>query len=112
MNIKLIKNKNLWLLFIAQFISLIGSKMQSFAFALYVLATTGSGTQFASILALGIIPTLLLTPICGVLADWFDRKKIMIYLDIFLGIIYIFIFAISMTTSITLVYIYALLLIL
>lgn len=106
MDDKLIKNKSLWLLFSGQFISLVGSKMQSFAFALYVLGLTGSSSQFASILALGMIPTLLLTPICGVFADWFDRKKIMIYLDFLLGILYIVIFIVSMTTGITLVHIY------
>lgn len=86
MNIGLLKNKNFSILILAKLVSLIGTQMQNFALSLYVLKTTGSATKFASVLAITIIPQLILGPMAGVLADWFDRKKIMIYLDILSGI--------------------------
>lgn len=67
--------------------SLVGTQMQSFALSLYVLKTTGSATAFASVLAVTIIPQLILGPIAGVFVDWFDRKKIIVYLDLLQGII-------------------------
>ena len=85
MNIRLLKNKNFSLLIFAKLASLIGTQMQSFALSLYVLKTTGSAARFASVLAITIVPQLFLGPIAGVLADWLDRKKIMIYLDILSG---------------------------
>jgi len=86
MNVGLLKNKNFSLLIFGKLASLIGTQMQNFALSLYVLKTTGSAAKFASVLAVTIVPQLLLGPIAGVLADWFDRKKIMIYLNIFSGL--------------------------
>ena len=36
---------------------------------MYVLDTTGSATIFASILSIATIPTILLSPLGGILAD-------------------------------------------
>lgn len=102
----LFKNKNFMLLIIGQVISLVGSRMNSFAFALYVLALTGSGSKFASILIVGLIPQLLLTPVCGVFADWLDRKKIMVYLDLLMGVIFGILCFIAATSEIKLLHIY------
>ena len=86
MNVGLLKNKNFSLLIFGKLASLIGTQMQNFSLSLYVLKTTGSAAKFASVLAVTIVPQLLLGPIAGVLADWFDRKKIMIYLNVFSGL--------------------------
>lgn len=102
----LFKNKNFMLLIIGQVISLVGSRMNSFAFALYVLALTGSGSKFASILIVGLIPQLILTPVCGVFADWLDRKKIMVYLDLLMGVIFGILCSIAVTSEIKLLHIY------
>jgi len=73
MNLKLLKNKNLSLLILGSFVSFIGSGMQGFAFSLYVLSVTGSGSKFASILAASMIPRLILGPLgsCSVPVDIF-----------------------------------------
>jgi len=83
----LFKQKNFCLLMVSKLISLIGTQMQSFALSLYVLKVTGSATKFASVLALTLIPQLIFAPVAGVLVDWFNRKKILIYLDLLSGII-------------------------
>lgn len=90
MQSKLIKNKSFILLLSSKLISLMGTQIQDFALSLYVLKITGSATKFASVLAVTILPQIILGPICGVFADWFDRKKIMIILDIISGLIVVF----------------------
>lgn len=85
MNFHLLKNKDYLLLLLGDLVSLVGSRMQSFALSLYVLNTTGSAAKFASILSITFIPELILGPIAGVFADWFDRKKLIVTLDILSG---------------------------
>lgn len=87
MNFKPLKQKDFALLMFGKLVSLIGTQMQNFALSLYVLKITGSATKFASVLAVTILPSIILGPIAGVLADWFDRKKIIVYLDMIRGII-------------------------
>lgn len=106
MNLKLLKNKNLTLLLLGRFVSSLGSGVQQFAFSLFVLRLTGSATYFASVLVAGMIPSLILGPICGVFADWFDRKKIIVYLDILSGLLYGGMYFISITSELTMVHIY------
>lgn len=106
MNLKLLKNKNLILLLLGQFVSLVGSSMQSFALSLYILKVTGSGKLFATMLIVALIPKLVLGPICGVFSDWFDRKKILIYLDLLSGIVIAVVFLISLKGSLNILTIY------
>lgn len=81
MNKTLLKNKNYMLLVIGNFVSLLGSNIQQFVLSLYVLSITGSATIFASMLAISILPRLLLSPVAGVFGDWFDKKKVIVTLD-------------------------------
>lgn len=74
-------NKNFTLLVIGQIISLFGSAIQRFALSLYILEMTGSASIFASILALSVIPVIVLAPFAGVMADRFNKAKIMVVLD-------------------------------
>lgn len=113
MNIKLIKQKNFFLLMTGKLASLLGSNMQQFALSLYVLALTGSAAIFASILSVSIIPRLLLSPVAGVFGDWFDRKKTIILLDFINSVIifiYSLIFIFKGSLSLTMVYILVILL--
>lgn len=82
MNVKLFKKKDFRLLMVGKTISLVGTQLQDFALSLYVLKITGSAAAFASVLAITLIPQLILGPIAGVFVDWFDRKKIIVYLDL------------------------------
>ena len=103
---KLMKNKNLALLVIGQFVSHFGSGMQGFALSLYILHLTGSGTMFASVLAIGMVPRLIAGPICGVFVDWFDRKKIIIYLDLLSAVIIGGLYILSRITELSIFHIY------
>lgn len=48
MNMKLIKQRDFFLLILGKLVSLLGSNMQQFALSLYVLSLTGSATIFAT----------------------------------------------------------------
>ena len=69
------------LLVAGQGISLFGNVMLRFAMSMWVLDETGSATIFASVLAISIVPTILLSPFGGVLADRVNRRTIMVALD-------------------------------
>lgn len=87
MKFSLLKKKSFILLMTAKLVSLIGTQMQDFAVSLYVLKITGSALKFSSVLIVASIPSIVLGPFAGVLVDWFDRKKIIIYLDMAAGVI-------------------------
>lgn len=74
-------NRNFTIMVIGQIISLFGNAILRFALSIAVLDMTGSAAAFASISALSMIPTVLLSPLGGVLADRVSRKGIMTVLD-------------------------------
>lgn len=69
------------LMILGQVISLFGNAILRFALSLYVLDTTGSAAVFGGILAVSMIPTVLLSPFGGLLADRVNRRGIMVVLD-------------------------------
>lgn len=81
------KNKNFIIIVIGQIISLFGNAIQRFSMSLYLLEFTGSTAAFANILAISTIPYVLFAPIAGMLSDNVNRKKIMVYLDLFCSIL-------------------------
>ncbi|MDA3846696.1 MAG: MFS transporter [Vallitaleaceae bacterium] len=99
MNLTILKKKNFILLMQSKFVSQLGSVLQTFALSLYVLNTYDSATLFASVLMIGMIPRILLGPIAGVFVDWFDRKKIIILLDVANGAIVALVAILYFTTG-------------
>ena len=81
------KNKNFIIIVIGQIISLFGNAIQRFSMSLYLLEFTGSTAVFARILAISTIPYIIFAPIAGRLSDNINRKKIMVYLDLFCSIL-------------------------
>lgn len=81
------RNKNFIIIVIGQIISLFGNAIQRFSMSLYLLEFTGSTAAFARILAISTIPYILFAPIAGRLSDNINRKKIMVYLDLFCSIL-------------------------
>ncbi len=77
--------KNFTLLVLGQASSLFGNYILRLALSMYVLEATGSAALFAGILAIATVPTILLSPVGGILADRADRKKIMVVLDTLTG---------------------------
>lgn len=65
--------------------------MTAFALAIYVYQLTGNVTSVSIITLLAYMPTILLNPLGGILADIFDRRLMMICGDLFsaFGLFYI-----------------------
>ena len=79
-------NRNFTLLLFGLMSSLFGNTILRFALSMYILEVTGSATIFASLLAISIVPTILLSPFGGILADRANRRNIMVALDFISGI--------------------------
>lgn len=73
------------LLLLGQLISLIGNYTLKFALSMYVLELTGSAEMFGMILAVSVVPTVLFSPLGGVMADRLDRRWLMVGLDVLSG---------------------------
>ncbi len=78
--------RNFTFLIFGQISSLIGNFTLKFALSMYVLEQTGSASIFAGILALAMLPTILLSPFGGILADRANRRNIMVALDTLSGL--------------------------
>ncbi|MFU0783396.1 MAG: MFS transporter [Thermoanaerobacterium thermosaccharolyticum] len=113
MNLSIFRKKNFLFLITGKFVSLIGSEMQNFALSLYVLKITGSATKFASVLAITLVPQIVFGNIAGVIADWFDKKRLLMMLDLLsaaIVAIYAVIFKINGVLTLTQIYILSVLL--
>jgi len=88
------EKRNILLYITGSSVSRLGSLIYSFMIGLFVLNTTGSGLKFATTLLIAFVPSLIITPFAGVFADRFDRKKIVVGMDmlnalLFLGLAFI-----------------------
>ena len=83
--------KNFYKLWLGELISNIGSGMTAFALSVYIYEKTGSVSYVSLITLLSFMPSIVLSPIGGLLADRYDRRLLMIIGDLFsgLGLIYI-----------------------
>ncbi|MEG4916334.1 MFS transporter [Microcoleus sp. B7-D4] len=69
---------NFLLVWLGQFVSVIGSRLTGFALGVWTYQHTHSVTQFALIYLFTYLPGTLLSPIAGTLVDCYDRRKVMI----------------------------------
>ncbi|MEG0853629.1 MAG: MFS transporter [Angelakisella sp.] len=74
-------NRNFTMVVVGQIISLLGNAILSFALPLHLLRLTGSAAVFGTVMAISVIPSVLLSPIGGILADRINRRNIMVALD-------------------------------
>ncbi len=75
--LRALQYRNYKLYFFGQGVSLIGSWMQSTALSWLVYRLTGSALLLGTVAFMTQIPSLLLCPIGGVVADRFDRRKVL-----------------------------------
>jgi MFS transporter, DHA3 family, macrolide efflux protein len=66
---------------LGQLLSLLGSGLTSFVLGIWVYQQTGSITQFALISMFAQLPSVLLFPFTGVLADRWNRRWVMLACD-------------------------------
>jgi MFS transporter, DHA3 family, macrolide efflux protein len=75
------------IIWLGQMVSLIGSSMTAFAFAMWVWELTHQATALALFHVFAQIPQIFITPIAGVVVDRFDRKLLMIAGDMVGGLL-------------------------
>lgn len=73
--------RNIILFLSSQTISLFGSSLVQYAIMWYITLTTESGLMMTLYIVCGFIPTFLLSPVAGVWADRYNRKKLIIMAD-------------------------------
>ncbi len=76
------KNWNLLLFVSGRFESLLGWAALMVALPLYILDLTGSGTVMGVFVLAGNLPRFFVLPFAGVIGDRFNRKLLMVYLDL------------------------------
>ncbi|WP_309868101.1 MFS transporter [Bacillus sp. SLBN-46] len=87
--------KNVFLYSTGKTISIFGTAIYQFALGLYVLKLTGSSLSFATTLILGIIPMIIINPFAGVIADKFNKKKLIVSMDLLNGVLLVVVFILS-----------------
>lgn len=93
--------KKFLIIWVGELLSTIGSGLTAFGLGVYVYQQTGMATATALVSLLALLPTVLLGPLAGVLADRYDRRKLMILGDGLsaLGLFYILFCVISGTAG-------------
>lgn len=82
------------MIWVGQFISIIGTGLTIFALGVYVYQQTNTSTSYAFVLICVFLPPFLLKPYGGILADRYDRRLMMILGDLgaTFGLLFIFFF--------------------
>lgn len=73
--------RNIAIFIFGQIISLFGSMLVQYAISWYITFTTQSGLLVTLSIIIGFLPSLLLSPLSGVLADRMPRKLLMVLAD-------------------------------
>ncbi|BBE29893.1 MFS transporter [Tepiditoga spiralis] len=81
--------KNFLLYTVGRFISLFGDGMQSAIVSLFILSLTGSVKKMGLFFLYLSVINIIFLPISGVISDKFNRKKLMVILDILNGSIFL-----------------------
>lgn len=76
--LRALRSRNYRLFFTGQSISLVGTWMQQVAMSWLVYRMTGSAFLLGVVGFVGQIPTFLLAPVAGVLADRWDKRRLLI----------------------------------
>lgn len=73
---RVFSNRNFAIFTAGNFVSLVGTWIQRLAQGLLVWQLTGSATWLGAIAVAEFLPTIIVTPITGALADRFDRRRL------------------------------------
>ena len=84
---QLAKNRNFVLLYSGKVVSLLGDQIYLIALAWYILNVTHSPVASGVLFMMGALPPVLIGPFTGVLADWFERRTILVAMDIVRGVL-------------------------
>lgn len=100
------KNRNFRMLWLGQFISLIGDHFNTVASILLAISVTkGAGLPVGLVVALRFLPKILFSALGGMIADHYDRRRLLIFLDIVMAVVAACFVLVRHSTDIWLMYI-------
>lgn len=99
--------RNYRLYFFSQIVSFSGTWMQSLAQSWLVLELTGSGTALGTVVAMQFLPVLLLAPYGGMIADRFDKRKLIMCTQSLAGLLALTLGVVTLTGAVELWMVYA-----
>ncbi|MCX7695969.1 MAG: MFS transporter [Caloramator sp.] len=79
-------NKSFMLLFFGKLVSQLGDVIYNMAIGWYILTITKSATQMSFYMAFGTIIYVVMSPFGGVIVDRYNRKHLMVWMDIIRGV--------------------------
>ena len=94
------------LVWLGQFVSLIGSSMTRFGLTIWAWQVTGRATALALVGLFSLVPMLVLSPIAGTVVDRWSRKRIMILGDLVAGVSTVFLLVLSLLGKMEIWHIY------
>jgi MFS transporter, DHA3 family, macrolide efflux protein len=77
--------RNFTLLWQGQLVSILGDVIYAIALGFWILAATGSTALMGGLMAASTLPRILVSPVAGVVVDRFDRRALMIWMDVIRG---------------------------
>lgn len=80
--IQLLKNKNALIFVLSRVLSRFGDSFESLALMYLVYDLTGSALAMGTVMLFSMIPNLLISPVAGVIADRYSKKKVMFWAEI------------------------------
>jgi len=83
--------KTFVIIWFGQLVSTLGSGLTGFGLSVWIFDTTGSATLFAITLLIWMLPNVALSPVAGMLADRWDRRRQMILSDTGAGLSSLFV---------------------
>ncbi|MDP1604259.1 MAG: MFS transporter [Legionella sp.] len=86
-----------FILWVGQFLSTIGNGISIFVMGIYVYQVTGSAIYYSLLLLVSFMPSIILKPLGGALADRNDRRVLMLFGDV--GSFACMLFIIAMLTD-------------
>ena len=99
--------RNYRLYFASQAVSFSGTWMQLIAQSWLVLQLTGSGTALGTVMAMQFLPTLLLAPFGGMIADRYDKRRLIMATQSIAGLLALTLGIVTITGTVELWMVYA-----
>ncbi len=94
------------IVWLGQFVSIVGSGMTTFGLGIWAWQATGRATALALVGLCALIPAILASPVAGALVDRWSRKKIMIVADLVAGAGAVFLLILSLLGRLQIWHIY------
>lgn len=105
---ELLELKDFLILWSTQSISQLGSSITAFALTLWLYEKTGSALSTAALTICSYAPYVLMSIFAGALTDRFDKKKTMLWCDVFAAMCTMVVFVLFRTNSLMVWHLYAL----